>query len=53
MFGDTLYKDIFKKAVVLYEAIAKNHFFYNANKRTAFAYMTYFLFINGQVCVNE
>lgn len=51
MFGEPLYKDIFEKAVALFESLAKNHPFYNANKRTAFACMTYFLFINGHVCV--
>ena len=51
MFGDFLYKDIFEKAVALFESIAKNHCFQNGNKRTAFACMTYFLFINGHVCV--
>lgn len=51
MFGESLYKDIFEKAVALFESIAKNHVFHNANKRTAFACMTYFLFINGHVCV--
>lgn len=51
MFGKSLYEDIFEKAVALFESIAKNHVFYNANKRTAFACMTYFLFINGHVCV--
>lgn len=51
MFGEFLYKDIFEKAVALFESLAKNHAFHNANKRTAFACMTYFLFINGHVCV--
>ncbi|MBG9693199.1 type II toxin-antitoxin system death-on-curing family toxin [Lysinibacillus sp. UGB7] len=51
MFGESLYKDIFEKAVALFESIAKNHCFYNGNKRTAFVCMTYFLFINGHVCV--
>lgn len=51
MFGKPLYEDIFEKAVALFESIAKNHVFHNANKRTAFACMTYFLFINGHVCV--
>ncbi|MDP4087053.1 MAG: type II toxin-antitoxin system death-on-curing family toxin [Bacillota bacterium] len=51
MFGKSLYEDIFEKAVALFESIAKNHVFHNANKRTAFACMTYFLFINGHVCV--
>jgi death-on-curing protein len=48
MFGKPLYEDIFEKAVALFESIAKNHTFHNANKRTAFACMTYFLFINGK-----
>lgn len=51
MFGKPLYEDIFEKAVALFESLAKNHVFHNANKRTAFACMTYFLFINGHVCV--
>lgn len=51
MFGNSLYGDIFEKAVALFESLAKNHVFHNANKRTAFACMTYFLFINGHVCV--
>lgn len=51
MFGDYLYKDLFEKATALFESLAKNHCFFNANKRTAFACMTYFLFINGHVCV--
>lgn len=51
MFGESLYKDIFEKAVALFESLAKNHCFHNANKRTAFVCMTYFLFINGHVCV--
>ena len=51
MFGKSLYEDIFEKAVALFESIAKNHVFHNANKRTAFACMTYFLFVNGHVCV--
>lgn len=51
MFGKPLYEDIFEKAVALFESIAKNHVFHNGNKRTAFACMTYFLFINGHVCV--
>jgi death on curing protein len=51
MFGKSLYEDIFEKAVALFESIAKNHVFHNANKRTAFACMPYFLFINGHICV--
>ncbi|MDG5471224.1 type II toxin-antitoxin system death-on-curing family toxin [Jeotgalibacillus sp. ET6] len=51
MYGDSLYSDIFEKATALFESLAKNHVFQNANKRTAFGCMTYFLFINGHVCV--
>ncbi|OXS78104.1 type II toxin-antitoxin system death-on-curing family toxin [Domibacillus enclensis] len=51
MFGESLYQDIFEKSTALFESLAKNHVFYNANKRTAFACMTYFLFINGRICV--
>ncbi|MGO0062831.1 type II toxin-antitoxin system death-on-curing family toxin [Brevibacillus fluminis] len=51
MFGESLYKDIFDKATAIFESIAKNHVFQNANKRTAFACMAYFLFINGHVLV--
>lgn len=51
MFGDSLYKDIFEKAVALFESLAKNHCFHNGNKRTAFVCMTYFLFINGHICL--
>ena len=51
MFGESLYKDIFEKAAALFESLAKNHVFFNANNRTAFACMTFFLFINGHICV--
>lgn len=51
MFGDALYQGVFEKAVALFESLAKNHVFHNANKRTAFACMAYFLFINNYVCV--
>jgi len=51
MFGEYLYNDVFEKAVALYESLAKNHVFYNANKRTVFACMAYYLFERGYVCV--
>ncbi|MBU8772158.1 type II toxin-antitoxin system death-on-curing family toxin [Cytobacillus oceanisediminis] len=51
MYGESLYQDIFEKAIALFESLAKNHVFHNANKRTAFACMAYFLFINGHICV--
>lgn len=50
MFGDALYGDTFEKATALFESLAKNHVFFNANKRTAFACTVYFLFINGHLC---
>ena len=46
MFSASLYPDIFEKAVALFESLAKNHPFYNGNKRTAFGAMNYFLYIN-------
>lgn len=51
MFGDLLYTDVFQQATALFESLAKNHVFHNANKRTAFASMIYFLLINEHVCI--
>ena len=51
MFGDELYTDIFTKATALFESIAKNHVFFNGNKRTALGCVMYFLYINDQKCV--
>lgn len=51
MFGDELYPDIFTKATALFESIAKNHVFFNGNKRTALGCVMYFLYINDQKCV--
>jgi death on curing protein len=45
-FGDDIYKTIYEKAAALFESIAKNHAFYNANKRTALASLIIFLKIN-------
>src|SRR5699024_11774066 len=44
------YKTLFEKAAALTESIAKNHSFYNANKRTALAYLIIFLKLNGYKC---
>jgi death-on-curing protein len=46
-FGEDAYLTIFDKAIALFESIAKNHVFQNANKRTAFASLVQFLEYNG------
>lgn len=46
-FGTEAYPDIFTKAAALFESIAKNHCFHNANKRTAFVALRQFLAYNG------
>jgi death-on-curing protein len=40
-------EDIFRLASVLFESIARNHAFHNANKRTAAVATSVFLLING------
>lgn len=46
-FGEEAYLSVFEKAGALFESLAKNHVFYNANKRTAFLSLTIFLRYNG------
>jgi death on curing protein len=46
-FGEDAYPTIFEKAAALFESLAKNHPFHNANKRTAFASLYMFLRQNG------
>lgn len=46
-FGEDAYPTVFDKAAALFESLAKNHLFQNGNKRTAFASMVYFLYMNG------
>lgn len=46
-FGEDAYPTVFDKAAALFESLAKNHPFQNGNKRTAFASMVYFLYLNG------
>ncbi|RFU66809.1 type II toxin-antitoxin system death-on-curing family toxin [Bacillus sp. V59.32b] len=46
-FGEDAYPTIIEKAAALYESVAKNHAFHNANKRTAFAGLYMFLGLNG------
>lgn len=47
--GEDLYPDVFLKAAVLYESLVNYHVFIDGNKRTGFAAMARFLFINGYV----
>lgn len=54
LFGKDAYSTFWLKAAALFESIAKNHAFHNANKRTAFASMKQFLWVNGyQLTVSE
>ena len=46
-FGEDAYPTIYSKAAALFESLAKNHAFHNANKRTAFASLYMFLRQNG------
>jgi death on curing protein len=46
IFLEDAYRDTFSKAGALFESLAKNHAFHNANKRTAFFSLVYFLYIN-------
>lgn len=46
-FGEDAYPTIFSKAAALFESLAQNHAFHNANKRTAFLSLLQFLSYNG------
>lgn len=46
-FGEEAYPSIFEKAAALFESLAQNHAFHNANKRTAFLSLLQFLGYNG------
>ncbi|WP_054637545.1 type II toxin-antitoxin system death-on-curing family toxin [Thalassobacillus sp. C254] len=46
-FGEEAYPTIFGKGGALFESLAKNHPFHNANKRTAFLALIQFLAYNG------
>jgi death-on-curing protein len=46
-FGEDAYKTIFEKSAALFQSLAQNHPFYNANKRTAYAALKIFLLLNG------
>lgn len=47
LFGDDTYPTIYENAAALTDSLAKNHTFYNANKRTALASLIIFLKLNG------
>lgn len=49
--GADLYPDPFLKAAVLFESLVNYHVFIDGNKRTGFAAMVRFLYINGYVLV--
>ncbi|MFX3616533.1 MAG: type II toxin-antitoxin system death-on-curing family toxin [Sporolactobacillus sp.] len=46
-FGEDAYQTFFEKAAALFQSLAQNHPFYNANKRTAYAALEAFLRRNG------
>lgn len=45
-FGNDAYKTIFEKTAALFESLAQNHAFHNANKRVAFSAAVQFLRYN-------
>lgn len=47
VFGQGAYPTLFEKAAALFESLAQNHAFHNANKRTAFLSLLQFLAYNG------
>jgi death-on-curing protein len=53
VFGADAYVDVFEKGAALFESIAKNHCFLNANKRTAFVALLQFLSYNGYHFIME
>lgn len=46
-FGEDAYPTIWEKAAALYASLCQNHSFLSANKRTGFAAMKQFLWVNG------
>ncbi|MED3751551.1 type II toxin-antitoxin system death-on-curing family toxin [Geobacillus stearothermophilus] len=46
-FGQDAYPTLWLKAAALYASLCQNHPFHNANKRTGFAAMKQFLWLNG------
>ncbi|RSK54612.1 type II toxin-antitoxin system death-on-curing family toxin [Bacillus canaveralius] len=47
VFGKDAYPNIEEKAAALFESLAQNHPFHNGKKRTTFACLHQFLWING------
>ncbi|MFT8871907.1 MAG: type II toxin-antitoxin system death-on-curing family toxin [Sporolactobacillus sp.] len=45
--GEDAYQTLFEKAAALFQSLAQNHPFYNANKLTAYAALESFLRENG------
>lgn len=52
-FGEDAYSSVFEKAAALFESLAQNHVFHNANKRTAFLSLLQFLTYNGYTFTME
>lgn len=46
-FGEDAYPTVFDKSAALFQSLAPNHPFHNANKRTAFTALVLFLRLNG------
>lgn len=46
-FSKDAYSELFEKAAAFFESFARNHWFYNGNKRTALASLDVFLKKNG------
>ncbi|WP_059106044.1 type II toxin-antitoxin system death-on-curing family toxin [Shouchella shacheensis] len=46
-FGEEMYISLYEKSAVLFESIARNHCFFNGNKRTALAVLDIALQRNG------
>lgn len=47
VFGDEAYETTWLKAAALFHSLTQNHPFHNGNKRTGFAAMKQFLWLNG------
>jgi len=47
VFGDDAYPSLDRKAAALLESVARNHPFFDGNKRSAWTLMVAFLWLNG------
>ena len=52
-FGQDVYPSIYEKAAALFESIAKNHAFHNANKRIALLCLTHYIFENKSLSMDN